>query len=103
MIDVRFIANPHWIPELRDHTGKDADVKAYVLAAPEVSGFIEDYANLLLRLAPSYQREGKRYLTIGVGCTGGKHRSVAVVEELAKQLSARGMRASSTHRDLGRE
>ena len=103
VIDVRFIANPHWIPELRDHTGKDAGVRAYVLAAPEVSGFIEDYANLLLRLAPSYQREGKRYLTIGVGCTGGKHRSVAVVEELAKWLSAHGMRASSTHRDLGRE
>jgi len=103
VVDVRFISNPHWIPELREFTGKDANVKSYVLSAPEVPAFIEDYAHLLLRLAPSYQREGKRYLTIGVGCTGGKHRSVAVAEEIARQLSANGMLATSTHRDLGRE
>ncbi|HUW77172.1 MAG TPA: RNase adapter RapZ [Candidatus Nanopelagicaceae bacterium] len=103
LIDARFIPNPHWIPELQPKTGLDEIVSNYVLAADGVVEFIDGYAKIFSRLAPSYEREGKKYLTLSVGCTGGKHRSVAVAENLAERLCAEGIDAIAVHRDVGKE
>ncbi len=103
LIDVRFIPNPHWIPELQPKTGLDEEVSNFVLAADGVEEFIDGYAQVFSRLAPSYEREGKKYLTLSVGCTGGKHRSVAVAERLAARLRDHGIEAKAVHRDVGRE
>jgi UPF0042 nucleotide-binding protein len=104
VVDVRFLPNPYWIPELRDHTGRDADVRDYVLGQEGAGEFLERYLELLHLIGAGYRREGKRYLTLAVGCTGGKHRSVAISEELARRLAdAEGLTVSVTHRDLGRE
>ena len=106
-LDCRFIPNPHWVPELRPKTGQDALVSQYVLAQEGVTEAIKNYATLLKQMSSGYLREGKKYITLAVGCTGGKHRSVAIAEELAKQLSgAHGdfeIEAHSVHRDVGRE
>jgi UPF0042 nucleotide-binding protein len=103
VIDARFLPNPHWVPELRPHTGQDPDVRDYVLGQDDAAEFLDRYVDVLRLLIPGYRREGKRYLTLAVGCTGGKHRSVAIAEEFARRLSAEGITATARHRDLGRE
>jgi RNase adapter protein RapZ len=101
--DVRFLPNPHWIPELRPHTGRDPDVRDYVLSQEGAGQFLDVYTELLRLVGAGYQREGKRYLTLAIGCTGGKHRSVAMAEEIAKRLVGDGVQTTVAHRDLGRE
>ncbi|KAD3632870.1 RNase adapter RapZ [Arthrobacter yangruifuii] len=102
--DVRFIPNPHWVPQLRPHTGLDEDVRDYVLKAEGTADFLDRYVHSLEPVIDGYRRENKHYATIAVGCTGGKHRSVAVTEELAKRLAQLPhVTVSSHHRDLGRE
>jgi UPF0042 nucleotide-binding protein len=104
VMDVRFLPNPFWIPELRDFTGVDAEVRNYVLSQEGAEDFLTRYQDLLRLVGAGYQREGKRYLTLAIGCTGGKHRSVAMSEELARRISAEGdMTVKVAHRDLGRE
>lgn len=105
VLDCRFIPNPHWIPELRPLTGLAPLVSEKVLSNDGVKDFVKDYVNLVLSMSPGYMHEGKKFLTIAVGCTGGKHRSVAITVEIAKQLNAResGISAYATHRDVGRE
>jgi RNase adapter protein RapZ len=103
VVDARFLPNPHWIPELRPKSGKDAEVSAYVLGQADAGEFLDRYTDVLRLLIPGYRREGKRYLTLAVGCTGGKHRSVAIAEEFARRLAAEGLTAAARHRDLGRE
>lgn len=101
VFDVRFLPNPHWDPELRPRTGTDPEVAAFVLENPDTAGFLERVMDLLLFLAPRYRAEGKAYLTIAVGCTGGRHRSVAVAEELSRRLADHGVEVSAFHRDAG--
>ncbi|HEY8371611.1 MAG TPA: RNase adapter RapZ [Pseudonocardiaceae bacterium] len=104
VVDVRFLPNPFWIPELRDQTGLDEDVRNYVLSQEGAEEFLERYHELLRLIGAGYRREGKRYLTLAVGCTGGKHRSVAISETLAARLATEdGLAVKVVHRDLGRE
>lgn len=103
VVDARFIPNPHWVPELRPHTGLASPVSDYVLSQPGTQEFIEHYLQLFAVVAAGYRREGKKYVTLAVGCTGGKHRSVAVTEELARRLRASGEDVVTVHRDMGRE
>ncbi|MGH3932451.1 MAG: RNase adapter RapZ [Pseudonocardiaceae bacterium] len=104
VIDVRFLPNPFWIPELRDFTGTDSAVRNYVLAQEGAEEFLERYLELLRLTGGGYRREGKRYLTLAVGCTGGKHRSVVMSEALAGRLGAEeGITVKVVHRDVGRE
>ncbi|WP_007027150.1 RNase adapter RapZ [Saccharomonospora iraqiensis] len=104
VMDVRFLPNPFWIPELRDQSGLDGDVRNYVLGQEGAEEFLTQYHELLRLVGAGYKREGKRYLTLAVGCTGGKHRSVSIAEELANRLSKEdGMAVKVVHRDLGRE
>ena len=103
VVDCRFLPNPHWVPELRPKTGQDEAVRDYVLAQDGAQEFLTGYAGLVRLLAGGYAREGKRYVLLGVGCTGGKHRSVAVVEQLAARLDGAGITVQVAHRDLGRE
>ncbi|BBY61302.1 nucleotide-binding protein [Mycolicibacterium sarraceniae] len=104
VMDVRFLPNPHWVDALRPHTGQHPAVRAYVLSQPGAEEFLQTYHQLLGLVVDGYQREGKRYMTVAIGCTGGKHRSVAMAEALAgllehnEHLSVRVL-----HRDLGRE
>lgn len=101
--DCRFLPNPHWIDALRPYTGRDRQVREYVLGQPGAEEFVTRYADLLRLVGDGYVREGKRYLTIAVGCTGGKHRSVTIAEQLAARLTADGVEVRVVHRDLGRE
>jgi UPF0042 nucleotide-binding protein len=101
--DMRFLPNPHWVPELRHLSGRDDAVAEYVKSRPEAKEFIEKYVALIDTVAEGYLREGKRFMTIAIGCTGGKHRSVAMTEEIASRLRAQGLDARPMHRDLGRE
>lgn len=102
--DARFIPNPHWVPALRPHTGLDQDVSDYVLEAQGVRNFVERYVLALEPVLDGYRRENKHYATIAVGCTGGKHRSVAVAVELSRRLAQYPrVTVTTTHRDLGRE
>lgn len=101
--DVRFLPNPYWVPELRDQTGRDADVSSYVLSREGALDVLDHYAAIVGLVAEGYIREGKRYATLGIGCTGGKHRSVAMVERLAEMLRNSGYHVVVQHRDLGRE
>jgi RNase adapter protein RapZ len=104
VMDVRFLPNPFWIPELREQTGLETDVRNYVLSQEGAEEFLDRYHELLRLIGAGYLREGKRYLTLAVGCTGGKHRSVAISEELAGRLAAEDrMTVKVVHRDLGRE
>lgn len=104
MADMRFIPNPHWIPELRPLTGQDAPVRDYVLSNSGTEEFISNYLEALRPVLEGYRREGKYYATIAIGCTGGKHRSVAVTEEIARRLSAfPEVNVHVLHRDKGRE
>ncbi|HEU4318646.1 MAG TPA: RNase adapter RapZ [Acidimicrobiia bacterium] len=100
VFDVRFLPNPHWVPELRDQRGTHQPVSEYVLASDGAKEFVDRVDELLEFLIPRFESEGKSYLSIGIGCTGGHHRSVAVAEELRKRLSAHGINASVRHRDL---
>jgi len=102
--DARFLPNPFWVPELKSLTGKDPVVRDYVLGQPGAEEFVQKYAEALTPVFAGYQRENKRHATIAIGCTGGKHRSVAIAEELATQLrNLPGVAVSVKHRDLGRE
>ena len=101
--DVRFLPNPHWTAELRPLNGLDEPVSNTVLGQPAAQTFLELYTQLVGVIAPGYVEEGKRYVTIAVGCTGGKHRSVAISEELASRLRTDGIETLVVHRDLGRE
>jgi RNase adapter protein RapZ len=101
--DVRFLPNPFWVPELRPHTGLDEPVSSYVLGQEGADVFIERYALALEPVLAGYVRENKRYATIAVGCTGGKHRSVAITEVLSRRLAGPGIAITAVHRDLGRE
>jgi RNase adapter protein RapZ len=102
--DMRFLPNPFWIPELKQLTGLDPEVGQYVLGAEGASEFVKSYAQALTTVLAGYQRENKRHATIAIGCTGGKHRSVAVAEKLASLLRGLpGVAVSVKHRDLGRE
>ena len=99
LFDVRFLPNPHWIPELRPLSGHDAPVRDHVLGADDAVQFLDRAMDLLRFLLPRYEAEGKAYLTIGVGCTGGRHRSVALADEFARLLRAEGFDANVSHRD----
>ena len=101
--DVRFLPNPHWTADLRPLNGLDEPVSSTVLGQPAAQTFLELYTQLVGVIAPGYVEEGKRYVTIAVGCTGGKHRSVAISEELASRLRTDGIETLVVHRDLGRE
>lgn len=110
VVDCRFLPNPHWVPDLRPRTGQDADVRDYVLAQEGAREFLDRYEGLVRLLAQGYRREGKRYVLLAVGCTGGKHRSVAMAEQLAERLAdaghegaVPGLEVQVQHRDLGRE
>jgi UPF0042 nucleotide-binding protein len=103
LADMRFLPNPFWVPELRHRTGQDADVAAYVKDRPDAKEFLERYLPVIETVGDGYLREGKRFMTVAIGCTGGKHRSVAMSEEIAARLRASGLEAEATHRDLGRE
>jgi UPF0042 nucleotide-binding protein len=103
VVDVRFLPNPYWIPELRELTGEDAEVADYVLTQESAADFLDKYVDILQIIGAGYRREGKHYLTLAVGCTGGKHRSVAMSRELVKRLTDLGVHATVVHRDLGRE
>jgi UPF0042 nucleotide-binding protein len=107
VLDCRFIPNPHWIPELRPLSGLDEKVKSTVLANQGVDEFVKTYVSLIQQMLPGYLREGKKYLTVAIGCTGGKHRSVSVAREIADKLDGDGpgfaISAHASHRDVGRE
>lgn len=103
VFDMRFLPNPYWIPELRPFTGRDERVAAYVLSRPEAREFIERAVDLMEPMLAGYLQEGRRYITLAVGCTGGKHRSVAVAEQLARRLGTDAIATLLFHRDLGRE
>jgi len=103
VVDCRFLPNPHWVPELRPKTGKDEAVRDYVLAQPGAQDFLDRYEGVLQLVTDGYKREGKRYVLLAVGCTGGKHRSVAMSEQLGARLAATGSDVQVVHRDLGRE
>jgi UPF0042 nucleotide-binding protein len=103
VVDCRFLPNPHWVPELRARTGTDEEVARYVFDQPGAKEFLDQYADLLRIVTEGYRREGKRYMTLAVGCTGGKHRSVAMSERLARRLIADGLETVLVHRDMGRE
>ena len=101
--DMRFLPNPYWVPELRPFTGQDEKVADYVKSRDGAAEFLDGYVPVLLGVAEGYLREGKRFLTVAVGCTGGKHRSVAMTEEIARRMNREGYVTRATHRDLGRE
>ena len=109
VMDCRFIPNPHWQPELRPKNGLDSEVSKAVLGAETVPEFLDRYVSLFESIGKGYLQEGKKYLTLAIGCTGGKHRSVAIAEELAKRLNGMEVApdaqvsAHAIHRDLGRE
>jgi UPF0042 nucleotide-binding protein len=104
LFDVRFLPNPHFVPGLRPHTGRDAEVVRYLDRSDATHKFLEHTLNLLKFLIPQYAHEGKRYLTIGIGCTGGRHRSVAIADALRKGLTGiAGVRLRVKHRDIANE
>ncbi|MBF6176719.1 RNase adapter RapZ [Nocardia blacklockiae] len=107
VFDLRFLPNPHWVPELREHTGQDAVVSEYVLSRPGAEDYLRTCCHLIDLTTNGYRQEGKRYMTVAVGCTGGKHRSVAIAEALGELLRDREPDRNDVvrvvHRDLGRE
>ena len=103
VFDVRFLPNPHWIPELRPQTGLSKPVSEYVLRQAGAEAFLDTLEQLLSVVSVGYINEGKQFATIGIGCTGGKHRSTAMAEEFARRLRADGIATTVLHRDLGRE
>ncbi len=103
VLDVRFLANPYFVDDLKGQTGRDPAVASYVLAQPEAAEFLAQAVNLCHFLLPLYRREGKSYLTLAIGCTGGKHRSVVLARELSQRLAAGGERVRVWDRDLDKE
>lgn len=103
VLDVRFLPNPHWVPVLRPQTGLAQPVSAYVLGQPDAEPFLTFVLGLIDLVVPGYIREGKRLATVAIGCTGGKHRSTAIVAELARRLATQGVATEVVHRDLGLE
>ena len=103
LFDVRFLANPHFVPELKGKTGADPAVAAYIEKDPETSVFLGQLESFLDYLLPRFENEGKSYVSIGIGCTGGKHRSVYIAERLAERLKERGYPVRVSHRDATRE
>lgn len=103
VVDCRFLPNPHWVPELREHTGLEPEVSEYVLAQSGAKELLESYGEVLRIITSGYRKEGKRYLTLAVGCTGGKHRSVAMAQQIAARLIDDGVDTTVVHRDMGRE
>ncbi len=103
VVDCRFLPNPHWVPTLRPRTGLDEDVAKYVLEQPAAGPFLDAYESSLGVVLGGYAEEGKRFALLAVGCTGGKHRSVAMTEEIARRLARHGVDVRVEHRDLGRE
>ncbi|MFV0434485.1 MAG: RNase adapter RapZ [Leucobacter sp.] len=104
MVDMRFLPNPFWIPELRPLTGVDGEVKDYVLSREGAAEFLDNYVAALTPVLAGFQRENKRHASLAVGCTGGKHRSVATAREIADRLAGLpGVNVTLRHRDLGRE
>ena len=102
VFDVRFLPNPHFVPEFRPLTGKHPKVAQYIRQFPQTEEFLNKTTELLLFLLPHYIQEGKSYLTVGFGCTGGQHRSVMIAEEIRKRLAKAGYRVKSSHRDMPR-
>ena len=102
VIDCRFLPNPHWVEHLRAQTGLDEPVRDYVMGQPVTAEFLDVLTSLLELLLPAYVAEGKSYLTLALGCTGGHHRSVVIAEEIASRLSERGYDPKVSHRDIGR-
>ncbi len=103
LFDVRFLANPHFVPELKSKTGMDPAVAAYIEQDPETPAFLDRLVQFLDYLVPRFEKEGKSYLSIGIGCTGGKHRSVYIAEQLAGRLQEKGYPVRVSHRDATRE
>jgi UPF0042 nucleotide-binding protein len=103
LFDVRFLANPHFVPELRPYTGRDAAVIDYLMSQTEVNETINRFVDLLAYLLPRFKREGKSYLSIGVGCTGGRHRSVMIADAMHERLAARGFKTRVVHRDIAKD
>ena len=101
VMDVRFLPNPHWDDALRPLTGHDPQVRDFVLEREATSVFLDNLETLLVDLLPRYKAEGRSYLTIAIGCTGGRHRSVAIAEELSRRFGARGVAVRTSHRDVG--
>ena len=102
LFDVRYLPNPHFVPELRASTGNDPAVVEFLEQSDEVRETIDRFNGLLDYLMPLYQREGKSYVTVGIGCTGGKHRSVALANAIARHLEQGGFQARAVHRDVNR-
>ncbi len=102
LFDCRFLPNPYWDEDLRQHSGLEPEVRAFVLGRPETARFLEKLDDLLTMLVPAYVKEGKSYLTVAMGCTGGRHRSVVLAEELSRLLDARGLPTTVFHRDVDR-
>jgi len=102
VFDCRFLPNPHWVEELRPLTGLDESVRDYVLSSPGTEAFLAQLDQLLELTLPGYEREGKAYLSIGIGCTGGRHRSVVLAEQLGERVRGHGYRAAVHHRDVDR-
>ncbi len=102
VFDVRFLPNPHFVPEFRQKTGQDPKVAAYVRSFPQSREFLDRVTDLMRFLLPHYVTEGKSYLTVGFGCTGGQHRSVMMAEEMAKRLKKSGYHVKTVHRDMPR-
>ena len=102
VLDCRFLPNPHWVDELRPFTGLDESVRSYVLDQPETSQFLEQLRNLFALVLPAYVKEGKSYLTVAVGCTGGRHRSVVIAEQIASLLAELGHPPAIAHRDVAK-
>ena len=103
VFDCRFLPNPHWVEELRPLAGTDSEVRDFVLGQPDAPEFLDELDRLLALLLPAYRREGKAYLSIGVGCTGGRHRSVVMAQEIAHRLALAGFRARVHHRDVDKQ
>jgi len=102
LLDVRFLPNPYWVPELRDLRGTDDAVAEYVLQDENAKEFVDRIDDLLKFLIPRFEAEGKSYLSVGIGCTGGHHRSVAIAEELGRRLAQHDVKAAVRHRDINR-
>ncbi|MDA8262212.1 MAG: RNase adapter RapZ [Actinomycetota bacterium] len=102
LFDCRFLPNPHWIPELRPHTGLEQPVRDYVLGKEDTKAFLAKLTDLFDFLVPAYENEGKSYLTVAIGCTGGRHRSVVLAEELASYFRTKGLEPRTMHRDVDR-
>jgi UPF0042 nucleotide-binding protein len=102
MFDCRFLPNPYWDETLRTHSGLEPQVRKYVLDRPETTAFLDKLVDLLDMLIPAYKREGKSYLTVAMGCTGGRHRSVVLAEELSRRLDDQGQPTTVFHRDVER-